>query len=84
MEQSYHMEGCTIGVTFDPGIIRIRNDEQLWRLLKSDILPRTRRLVAFIKKDYLDWKAETLRIGDDSMVVEIWGHVYFQDSLPGL
>ena len=45
-------------------------------LLSTDIDERTACLVKLIKTDYFALTGKELRISDNSLIVEIWGHVY--------
>lgn len=79
MKRDYYIEGYRIYVTFDPGIIRIRNDESLRKLLRESLEGGTEGLVSIIKEDYQSRYGEELKISDDSLIVEIWGHIYFEN-----
>lgn len=72
------LEGCKIKVSFKKRIVCITNDNELSKLLSHRIEERTTKLVKAIKKEYAALKGTELKIPDDSMIVEIWGHIYFE------
>lgn len=76
MERSYCIEGYTVRVVLRDRLIQISNDEGLHGLLEQDLISRTADLVATIKADYAKVMDKQLAISDDSLVVEIWAHVY--------
>lgn len=67
---------CRISVTLGKRLVRVTRDDNLLRLLSHSMSPRTTELVQGIKEAYHRHFGIPLRIGDDSMAVEIWGHVY--------
>lgn len=77
MEKTYLIEDCKIKVSFGTGIVHITNDDELSKLLSKSLLPGSDQLVEAIKKDYLEWNEKELQVSDSSLIVEIWGHVYF-------
>lgn len=81
MEGYYHIQGYGIYVSFDPGIVHIRNDESLRRLLDRSLGGGTTALVSMIKEEYKSAFGEELKISNDSLTVEIWGHVYFENFI---
>lgn len=70
------MEGHRVRVVLRDGLIQISNDEGLRGLLQDDMIARTEHLVAAVKADYEKCMDKPLAISDDSLVVEIWAHVY--------
>lgn len=72
------LEDCKIKVSFHKRLVRITNDNELDKLLARRIEERTTKLAKAIKKEYAAIKEKELKIPDDSMIVEIWGHVYFE------
>ncbi|MEE1946737.1 hypothetical protein VRU48_16555 [Pedobacter sp. KR3-3] len=86
-EKTYELNGFSLPVVFKDGVIQINGPEDLQRFLSADIDNRTLVLVALIKSDYLLRTNQALAIEDDSMIVEIWGHVYashFAEALKNL
>ena len=76
MERSYCIEGYWIRVVLRDGLIQIFNDENLQGLLEQDLIARTAALVASVKADYAEKMKKPLAVSEDSLVVEIWAHVY--------
>ncbi|WP_300600139.1 hypothetical protein [Niabella sp.] len=66
------------GVTIEMELhaIHIHNDEVLWRLLDKNPEQHTETLVQGIFQAYETQFHRKLEIAPDSLVVEIWGHVY--------
>lgn len=75
MLKRYTIGGHEIGVSLDRGLVRITNDLSLRNLAARDPARNTADLVARIKADYSSLMEEPLKIGSDSMVVEIWAHI---------
>ncbi len=76
MEKVYELANCRIQVIFNDQILTIKSPKALQQLLAEDIDMRTGILVDLIKKDYFEFKGKELDVERDSMIVEIWGHVY--------
>ncbi len=76
MKKIYEWSDCRIGVDFRDKLIRIHEPEALERYLSTDLVNRSAILVKYIKMDYAQLMKQELDITDDSMIVEIWGHVY--------
>lgn len=86
-EKTYELNGFSLPVIFKDGLIQIDGSAELQRFLSEDIDNRTLVLVTLIKSDYLLCTNQALAIEDDSMIVEIWGHVYashFAEALKNL
>ena len=78
MHKKYELAESLIQVKFQENSVHIVNDKELWQLLAEDIENRTTALAQEIRKDFsLQYKRE-LKITEDSLIVEIWGHVYFE------
>lgn len=78
MKKEYYIEGYTILVSFEPKMIHIINDIQLEKLLSENLVKNAMQLVTLIKKDYIEEYHRDLQVSDSSMLIEIWGHVYFE------
>jgi hypothetical protein len=63
-------------VVFCPKIVRIDGFKELQKFLSKDIEARSEVLANAIKMDYLLLFDIELAVSNDSMIVEIWGHVY--------
>lgn len=78
MKKEYHIMNYMIRVSFSPKIVHITNDKDMECLLSEDLEGGTQEMVKLIKGDYFKEYQEALRISEDSMMIEIWGHVYFE------
>ncbi len=76
MEKIVELNGCRLTVVFEPLLIRIKTPKVLKKLLAKDIDSRSVQLVKAIKQDYQALMGKELMISEDSMIVEIWGHIY--------
>lgn len=76
MEKVYELNNCRLLVAFTPKLVIIKEPKALKRYLSKDIDRRSLVLANLIKQDYLDLIGTELDITVDSMVIEIWGHVY--------
>ena len=78
MEKKYELFGSLIQVSFQENSVHIVNDKELWQLLSEDIENRTAALAHNIRNDFEHTYKRPLEISEDALVVEIWGHVYFE------
>ncbi len=74
----YRFDRGTVEVLFQQGSIHIVNDTALWTLLEGTVKENTITLVTWIREQYQALLGKDLDITDDSLAVEIWGHVYFE------
>ncbi len=77
MEKQYTLDGVSVRVTFVKGLVRIVNDMPFKQAVVGQPEKITTALVAEIKADYEAVFGSALAIPDDSFVVEILGHLYF-------
>ena len=78
MEKKYELFGSLIQISFQENSVHIVNDKELWQLLSADIENRTAALAHNIRNDFEETYKRALEISEDALVVEIWGHVYFE------
>ncbi len=86
-EKTYELNGFSLPVVFKDRVVQIDGSADLQDFLSEDIDNRTLVLITLIKSDYLLHSNQALAIDDDSMIVEIWGHVYashFADAIKNL
>ncbi|WP_202985655.1 hypothetical protein [Pedobacter planticolens] len=76
MEKTYELSGCKLVVVFKNQLIRIKKPKALQKFLTTDIEQRSEVLVNSIKIDYLSLFGKELAISNDSLIIEIWAHVY--------
>lgn len=76
MEKTYNLHGHLLHVSFQEKLVRISRPSALLQFLSKDIQPRSSTFVALIKADYVDLFGKELKISSNSIVVEIWAHVF--------
>lgn len=76
MEKHYELNDCKLAVTFSRQLVRIEGSKALRKFLSRDIENRSEVLVNTIKMDYFQLFDVELAIKNDSLIIEIWGHVY--------
>ena len=81
MQRTFEYNTGKIEVAFGRGVVRVDNDRALWVYIHLDPYSNTRRLVTWIKQIYASAFDEDLRISDNSLAMEIWGHIYFEQFL---
>ena len=69
-----------ISVRFSQHAIKIFNDAELTALLQQNIKISTDAFIILIKKKYLELFNTDFKVSDASMAIEIWAHVYMQQS----
>lgn len=74
MEKTYELSGYTIRVHFSDGIVRIEENDALKGFLSKDMEARSTALVNSIKTDYSLFFKKELKVQNNSMLIEIWGH----------
>jgi len=75
-EKIYELSGHELLVIFDEKLIRIKKPKALQKFLSLDIDNRSEVLVNYIKQDYFLLMGKELAITNNSLIIEIWGHVY--------
>uniref|UniRef100_F4C8H3 Uncharacterized protein n=1 Tax=Sphingobacterium sp. (strain 21) TaxID=743722 RepID=F4C8H3_SPHS2 len=78
VERILHYHSFTIRVGYEPGLIHITNNINLWRFLDSNVRERTEWLANAIQQDYESIYGSPLKIKRKSFLMEIWGHLYFE------
>lgn len=76
MEKTYNLSGHKLLVVFENKLIRIKKPKALQKFLSADIELRSEVLVNSIKTDYAALFNKELAINNNSIIIEIWGHVY--------
>lgn len=76
LDKRYDVFGFPVTVAFEAGLVRIRNDRFLRQSVDRHPERSVDALVRSVKADYAANAGRELAIGDDSFVVEIWGHLY--------
>ncbi|RZL51025.1 MAG: hypothetical protein EOP00_01355 [Pedobacter sp.] len=75
-EKNYELSGQKLLVMFDEKLIRIKKPKALQKFLSTDIDNRSEVFVNYIKQDYFLLFKKELAISNNSLIIEIWGHVY--------
>ncbi len=81
MQKTIRLEGRELTVIFGQGVVRIENSEELLTYIGGNPGTRTRQLVEAIQAIYSQNYGSRLDIADNSFIVEIWGHTYFEYSM---
>jgi hypothetical protein len=76
MEKKYELSGHQLLVVFHHKMIQIKHPRSLKKFLSEDIELRSEILVKYIKQDYFNFIGKELDIKNDSIIIEIWGHVF--------
>ena len=76
MEKIYELSGHKLLVCFEEKLIRIKEPKEIQKFLSQDIEMRSTVFVNYIKQDYQNFIGKELSITNDSIIIEIWGHVY--------
>jgi len=75
-EKIYHIDNCQIiRVRFNQKIIHIPNNKGLKCIIKDN---NTKKLAQQIKSDYRSIFKQPLKISNQSLIIEIWGHVVIE------
>lgn len=72
----YNLDGYVIVVIFRNKLISIQESQRLFAYLAEDIEGRSAFLAELIKQDYGEIAHKKLSISTDSLIMEIWGHLY--------
>ncbi|SEM19977.1 hypothetical protein SAMN05216436_102204 [bacterium A37T11] len=78
IERTLIVQKCHICIRMEPGVLRIINDFELWKLLGTHPRLHTSILVDTALLVYLQFFQHPLAISHASLIVEIWGHVYYE------
>jgi hypothetical protein len=76
MQRQYNIDGYIIKVTFKAKSIHIDNDVMLWNMLNAARLVHSRTLIAHILDEFEKQQGRTLAISSNSLIIEVWAHVY--------
>ena len=77
MQKVYCYESREIELVFGNGVVRITSPETLWEFINQNPVVNTRKLVVWSKNEHEKLHQRPLKIGDNSLIAEIWGHIYF-------
>ncbi|MFC3197469.1 hypothetical protein ACFOET_07575 [Parapedobacter deserti] len=78
MRKSYKLQDCSIEVGIKEGLIQITSDKCFRLAISRAPEQIASLLVGQVKADYYLHFGKALQVGDDSLIVEIWGHIYFE------
>lgn len=78
VNKKFHYRSVSIVLSYEPEMVRITNNIDLWHFFDEDIRLRTDLLVDTIQQDYIDIFGKPLKIARKSLAIEIWGHLYFE------
>lgn len=78
MKRVFVLNGCHIEVFFEEHSVHITNNQELWQLIESNTVAATEALVNHILIEFSRLHGREFEVHPDSLIVEIWGHVYFE------
>jgi hypothetical protein len=78
MKQIFALNDCHIEVFFEEHSVHITNNQELWKLIGTSPEATTRALVGMIFIEFERLNGCEFEVHPDSLIVEIWGHVYFE------
>ncbi len=78
MKEVFKLNNCLVHIEFQEHSIHITNDTDLWKLVGHQPVVVTPRLVSFIHEQYQARYGRAFGVHPDSLIAEIWGHVYFE------
>ena len=81
MQQRYEVGGHWVTVEMSQGLVRIANDRGFKKAVSVQPRDRLVSLIDSIRVDYERAFGRPLAIRRDSLVVEIWGHLYAERLL---
>lgn len=87
MYSNINIQNSNISVLLHKNRIGIVNNDQLAALVSGIGNNTTEELVSAIKKEYSRLFNKEFNVSDDSIVVEIWGHIYadkFADAVKSI
>jgi hypothetical protein len=76
MKQVFALNGYHIEVFFEEHSVHITNNRELWQLIGMNPEASTAALVRQIFTEFARLHGREFDIHPDSLIVEIWGHVY--------
>ena len=76
MKKQYDLAGCKVDVSYTHKLVQIAGSKELLLFLGTNLNANTLNLVKLIKADYLSLIGKPLKITNQSLMVEIWGHLY--------
>lgn len=78
MKKNYTLNEHRLQVRFGDGAVHIRNDKALWDFVDEHPRESVALLVRYIKQEYLAHAGKELQVSDNSLLLEIWGHLYYE------
>lgn len=76
MKHLFLLQGRSIEVLFDEHAVHITNNKELQQLIAADPEGNTRALAELILQQFEVCNKRSFALHPDSLIVEIWGHVY--------
>ncbi|WP_129715047.1 hypothetical protein [Pedobacter sp. SYP-B3415] len=78
MKVPCYLHDCRLEVMVGEQTVHLTNNTELARFLSEDTKERTLELALFLKQAHLQVRGEQLKIADESLKTEIWGHVIWE------
>ncbi|MFT4061904.1 MAG: hypothetical protein QM642_06045 [Edaphocola sp.] len=79
MPYTTHIGACSISFDLKPHSVHITGGRQLLEAMRGAPFSHTQKLVRDIKSQFEAQYGRPLAIGDNSLIMEIWGHVYYEN-----
>ena len=76
MNKIFELAGYELSVDFEPQLVRVYSNLQLWKFLNGDVGSRMQLLAGKIKAEYAALFGKRLNISTESLIIEILVHVY--------
>jgi len=76
MKRQYPLGRYRVSVTLEEGLIRVANTPQLRQGLAGNPVAKATALMEAIKADHLRVFGRALAVSDESLVAELFGHLY--------
>lgn len=76
MKKQFTIEGIIVTVDFFDRGLQLKGDRNLWLLMDRDPVKNAHRITEKVLEFYPLHYGRKLKIRADSIIVEIWGHVY--------
>src|SRR5690606_19294664 len=81
MKKQMLIDGHQLPVILRRNVVSIDNNPVLWSFINQNPLRNTQKLIDYIQADYQKIFGEKFPLSDNSFIMEIWGHMYFESFL---
>lgn len=81
MKKQMLIDGHQLPVILRRNVVSIDNNPVLWSFINQNPLRNTQKLIDYIQADYQKIFGKKFPLSDNSFIMEIWGHMYFESFL---